>query len=137
MQSMLAPLVATPECGRAEGTPCDRVAPEQACTGRIAPAAARNGSTGPVTAPTDWGRSGGSLVARAHSRGLVVHPYTFRNEVRNTVLECHTFTLIELFLSRVELTAVSRLTCRTAPIPASHCPLLRTGHHRHFILGPC
>lgn len=72
---MVATLDLASECARSEGDACSAVPPSQTCTGRLttaaaAAAAARSGATV---------RS--ELVERAHARGLVVHPYTFRNEV--------------------------------------------------------
>ena len=83
MQSLVAPLVSAAECNRPAGAAlCSSVATGQACTGRLASgvSAAGNGSAGgaPVTAQRSVG-----LVQRAHQRGLLVHAYTFRNEVRN------------------------------------------------------
>ena len=72
---MVARLVAAPECSRSEGDACSAVAPEQACTGRLTPAAAA------AAAARSWGIVQSELVERAQARGLVVHPYTFRNEV--------------------------------------------------------
>lgn len=62
--------MATEECGRPEEATCGEVAERQMCTGRLAAAAGANSSG-----------DGGQLVQRAHARGLVVHAYTFRNEV--------------------------------------------------------
>jgi glycerophosphoryl diester phosphodiesterase len=72
---MVARLVPAPECARSEGDACSAVAPEQACTGRLTPAAAA------AAAARSWGIVQSELVERAQARGLVVHPYTFRNEV--------------------------------------------------------
>ena len=83
MQSLVAPLVSAAECNRPTGAAaCSPVASGQACTGRLASSAsaARNGSAS--GAPEAAQRSMG-LVQRAHQRGLLVHAYTFRNEVCN------------------------------------------------------
>ncbi len=83
MQSLVAPLVSAAECNRPAGAAlCTAVASGQACTGRLASgaSAARNGSASGAPLPAQ--RSVG-LVQRAHQRGLLVHAYTFRNEVCN------------------------------------------------------
>lgn len=79
-QSMVAPLAPTPECTRSEGAACSEVAPGQTCSGRLALTAAAAAAAARSRADV---RS--DLVERAHARGLVVHPYTFRNEVPQSI----------------------------------------------------
>lgn len=72
MQTLVAPLAATEECARPDQATCGEVADHQMCMGRLVGEGGANPSA----------RSRRSeLVERAHARGLVVHPYTFRNEV--------------------------------------------------------
>ena len=89
----------TPECARPEGAACYEVAPGQACSGRLAPAAAAAATAAAAAAamaarPADV-RS--ELVQRAHARGLVVHPYTFRNEVLQLWCRNHATKALSLF----------------------------------------
>ena len=83
MQSLVAPLVSAAECNRPAGAAlCSSVAPGQACTGHLASGASAAGNGSASSAPVAAQRSVG-LVQRAHQRGLLVHAYTFRNEVCN------------------------------------------------------
>ena len=83
MQSLVAPLVSAAECNRPAGAAvCSPVAPGQACTGRLALSASSARNDSASDAPAAAQRSVG-LVHRAHQRGLLVHVYTFRNEVCN------------------------------------------------------
>ena len=80
LQSLVAPLVSAPECGRPDNAACYTITPQQECTGRLA---SGTGAFGKSTSSVSVGGRGQSgLTQRAHQHGLLVHAYTFRNEVR-------------------------------------------------------
>jgi len=79
LQSLIAPLVSAPECGRPENAACYTYTPDQRCTGRLASGGAVLGQSSNSTTAAVPPES--SLVQRAHQRNLLVHGYTFRNEV--------------------------------------------------------
>lgn len=109
-QSMVAPLAPTRECARPEGAACYEIAPDQTCSGRLAPAAAAAAAAARSRADV---RS--ELVQRAHARGLVVHPYTFRNEVLQS-LKCSNGALAQLTCQQIpQDRAGATLTCSTHP----------------------
>ena len=83
LQSLVAPLVSAAECSRPGGAATCTYEPDQACTGRLA---TDSGMSGNASSAGDLsrnatGRLQSSLVQRAHRLDLVVHAYTFRNEV--------------------------------------------------------
>ncbi len=78
LQSLVAPLVGAAECERPDGTASCTYVPDQGCTGRLATAVSSLNSSSNGTAAV---QPQSSLVQRAHQRNLVVHAYTFRNEV--------------------------------------------------------
>ena len=79
LQSLVAPLVSAPECSRPDGAASCTYAPDQGCTGRLATAVNSSGNSSSNGSAAVQPQS--SLVQRAHQRNLVVHAYTFRNEV--------------------------------------------------------
>ena len=81
LQSLIAPLVSAEECGRPEEATCETNEPDQACTGRLASGIASSGNSSSSNGVPAAARLRLGLVHRAHKRGLVVHPYSFRNEV--------------------------------------------------------
>ena len=79
LQSLVAPLVGAAECGRPDSAASCAYAPDQACTGRLATTVSSAGNLSGNGSSAVQTQSG--LVQRAHQRNLVVHAYTFRNEV--------------------------------------------------------
>ena len=82
LQSLIAPLISAPECGRPDNAACYTYTPDQQCTGRLASGGAVPGQSSNSTTAAVQPES--SLVQRAHQRNLVVHAYTFRNEVSHS-----------------------------------------------------
>jgi len=84
LQSLIAPLASAPECGRPESAACYTYTHDQRCTGRLASGGAVLGQSNNRTTAAVQPQS--SLVQRAHQRNLIVHAYTFRNEVSHSCI---------------------------------------------------
>lgn len=72
--------MSAPECGRPDNAACYTYTPQQECTGHLASGTGDFGKSN--SSVSAGGRDQSSLVQRAHQHGLLVHAYTFRNEVR-------------------------------------------------------
>ncbi|KAK9804864.1 hypothetical protein WJX72_008990 [[Myrmecia] bisecta] len=79
-KDLLAPVDWTPECSRPAEAPKCAFQSGQQCIGRLQTPPGSHPPGGKAAQQAQRAQQAGSLVQRAHQRGLQVHAFTFRNE---------------------------------------------------------